>query len=99
MSARIHCKRNWIHILKGDNNRVISTNQDLVSHCKEFFGALFTQTSHMTKETPILPSFPPRVISVEDSFSILEIPSEEEIKHVVFSFDPNKASGPDGFNA
>ncbi|XP_057873436.2 uncharacterized protein LOC131079489 [Cryptomeria japonica] len=39
----------------------------------------------------------PKVLSEDQNRSLAAIPSNEEIKNTVFSFDGNKASGPNGF--
>lgn len=40
----------------------------------------------------------PKIITEEDNDFLITAPTQEEVKEVVFSMDPNSTSGSDGFN-
>lgn len=80
-----------MHKIRGGNGEWIEGEKEIAEATIEHFSQIFTQPNNS-------PDLCGKVISEEDNDKLQESPTEEEIKYVVFSIEPNSATGPDGFN-
>ena len=96
MVAKLHSKRNWIHQLLDEEGQIHSSDSDLLSLSRTYYEKLFSTSSAQDHFT--LPSLLSSMVSSDDNDHLLNCPGEDEIRRAVFSIDPNKAPGPNGFN-
>ena len=60
-----------------------------------FFHHLFTAEPCLGSDK--LLAVIPKLVTTQDNLSLMDIPSLQEIKSVVFSMDVDSVAGPDGF--
>jgi hypothetical protein len=75
---------------------VIEGQQNLTKYITEFYKTVFGKSE--ISQISLDPEGVDK-ISNDDQKSLLKQFSLEEIKEAVFGMEPNKAAGPDGFNA
>jgi hypothetical protein len=75
---------------------VIEGQPNLTKYITEFYKTIFGKSE--ISQISLDPEGVDK-ISNDDQKSLLEQFSLEEIKEAVFGMEPNKAAGPDGFNA
>ncbi|KAL8514583.1 hypothetical protein ACS0TY_013611 [Phlomoides rotata] len=66
-------------------------------HVVNYYTKLFTARAGGPHDYSILDSFMTPVISDMINFTLMAIPTEEEIKHAIFGMEGSSAPGPDGF--
>ncbi|XP_019226954.1 PREDICTED: uncharacterized protein LOC109208320 [Nicotiana attenuata] len=93
---RERMRKTRIHRIKNENGDWIEGNKEIAQPAIDHFNGIFTQPNS-TSDMDIL-KWCDRLITDEDNEHIMQKPTEEEIKEVIFSMDPNNAAGPDGFN-
>ncbi|XP_057828258.1 uncharacterized protein LOC131039491 [Cryptomeria japonica] len=80
------------------NGRRIEKEEEISEAIVEFFGELLKADPMLDLDAQgILVDVIPKVLSKDQNRNLAVIPSNEEIKTVVFSFNGDKAPGPDGF--
>lgn len=88
--------RNFIAHIKQDDGTWLQSNQEIKSSNVEFFSSLFgfEAASRRLADTPFaLPNIS------SQQWEVLELlPTEEEVKSVVFGMDKDSAAGSDGFS-
>ncbi|XP_020262570.1 uncharacterized protein LOC109838550 [Asparagus officinalis] len=93
-TASVHKKSNYIVSINHLGSEIYE-QEEISKAFHDYYSNLFGQAnnSNMTVNWECLyPDQLPSLSSLEDTFS------ETEIKHVVFSMNPNKSPGPDGFS-
>lgn len=84
------------HLVK--NGRRIDNEDEISGAAVEFFVDLTKKDTLLDPEAQyMLVDIIPKVLSDDKNHNLVVIPSKEEIRSVVFSFDGSKALGPDDF--
>lgn len=65
---------------------------------KHFHNLLTAERNGSEEDTNEFLSNIPKLVNSEDNSSLLNLVSEEEIYRIVWSMEPDKAPGPDGFS-
>ncbi|VFQ71253.1 unnamed protein product [Cuscuta campestris] len=83
------------HIITSGGRGISSPNEikeEAIQHYKKLY------TSNHTPSHSIITSLIPKVITKEDNMMLSAIPNINEVKKVVWEFNGDSASGPNGFN-
>lgn len=84
------------HLVK--NGRRIDNKDQISGVVVEFFDDLLKKDTLLDPEgQSMLVDIIPKVLSDNQNHNLVAIPSKDEIRSVVFSFDGSKALGPDNF--
>ena len=97
LSTIIRRKRNSIDALKNDDGGWITNKKDIREHVVEKFSQLFTEENvnfPSNLENLISP-----LISDAENSELCRIPTNQEIKEVIFGLNSQKSPGPDGLPA
>ena len=85
----------FIHKICSDDNIWVQGDENIAKEACSYFQNIFTgRTNRINEETL---NCIPRMVIDEQNQSLQQIPSMEELTHVVFSMNPNSALRPDGF--
>lgn len=97
LSAIKHKVANRISKLRVNKN-FLDKEEDIAKEAKDYFLNLLTQDFDLDQNSQqdILAKIP-KILFDQDNIFLKAIPSNEEIKKVVFSFEGSKSPGPDGF--
>ncbi|XP_057862711.1 uncharacterized protein LOC131071031 [Cryptomeria japonica] len=97
MTALKHKATNKISKLKNEENE-IRKDEEIGKEAKNFFTSMLSTDHGLNGQfhNTIIEFIPP-IIGKEQNKDLVAIPSEEEVGKAVFSFDGNKALGPNGF--
>ncbi|VFQ77971.1 unnamed protein product [Cuscuta campestris] len=85
------------HIIDGNGNGLHSMDeikQEAIRHFQNQFQAPKTPNPNLESTLPYICS----LVSTEDNLMLTALPSLAAVNETVWDFDPNSASGPDGFN-
>jgi hypothetical protein len=94
--ARQH--RNSIDEIKKASGEIINSFEEIKTEATSHFKTLYTQDGEDNKAQRInFMEHIPRIITDQDNQDLIKKITEEEVREVVFHFDPDKAPGPDGF--
>jgi hypothetical protein len=100
-SVKVRNSSNLIKMLKDDKGNSTLDIQEIKNMAIDFYKKLLGSSSHefSTVKAERIDSLIKRRFS-DDSISSMEVPvTRSEIQKVIFSMNPNKAPGPDGFSA
>lgn len=89
-------RREHIYRIKDNQGTWIEGNEAIANAAIDHFSNLFTHTQS-DNNLSILDCIDP-MVTEKDNHLMNQILEEEEIKHTVFSIDPNSSAGQDGFN-
>ncbi|XVF67745.1 hypothetical protein PTKIN_Ptkin10aG0146800 [Pterospermum kingtungense] len=93
--ANGHRKNKKIERLQDDNGQWINDKEGLSGIVKNYFNNLFAPSG--SSYEPIIENVR-AIITDEDNQLLLAPFTQEEFKEALFSMNPDKAPGPDGFN-
>lgn len=95
-SVLIRRRKNHIVRLTLNDNSEVRDQRGIIDHTKSYFQTLFSTSHHKS----LVLSIPYSRTHLSDSNSedLKRNPTDSEIKNTIFSFQPFKASGPDGFH-
>jgi hypothetical protein len=94
-SATARKKANCILSLEDDNGIKVTNSDALCSVAKKFFFDIFQQKpSHMT---PVIDTIR-QTVTNEDNIILTSPFIKEEFREAIFSMNPDKCPGPDGYN-
>ncbi|XP_058783255.1 uncharacterized protein LOC131657925 [Vicia villosa] len=93
--ANIKRKTNLISSLR-INDSIVTDKNSLENHIVEHFQNLFNNNA-VLQEDSSLHNVIPNMISDQTNALLTMVPTEDEIKHSVFSLKADSAPGPDGF--
>ncbi|XP_019451789.1 PREDICTED: uncharacterized protein LOC109353883 [Lupinus angustifolius] len=82
-------------ILK-DGDRIITNQEDIATHTLDYFTNLFGTTND-TLPNHLIQEVIPQMVLPQENNILISIPTEDEIRSVVFSLNREGAPGPDGF--
>ncbi|KAL2471166.1 DNAse I-like superfamily protein [Abeliophyllum distichum] len=89
--------KNKISQIRDSEGRLILNEAEIQNSAMAYFQSILTKES--TEDGRDLLESIPNIISLEDNRILNAVPTAEEIKGTVFSFDKDSAAGPDGFSA
>ncbi|XP_027155152.1 uncharacterized protein LOC113774459 [Coffea eugenioides] len=89
-------RKSVIHRIKSQRGEWLDREEDISEEAVSFFHHLFSDQPGLSS-SPVLDVIP-KLISDQDNLDLERHPSLEEVKDVVFSLDPDSATGPDGFS-
>jgi len=95
ISTKIREVQSYISMLK-DGEEVLTSKEDIECHVLQYFTDIFSAASKCV-ENDLPEKYIPRKVTDEDNAMLTAIPSEEEVKHVVFDLNGDAAPGPDGY--
>lgn len=100
LAAKIFHGKTKILSLLTEEGETLTNQSDLDSYCYGTYKSWFTAADTSFYPGGLsLPRYLDQCISQQENTSLNEIPTNNEIRRVVFSINPNKAPGPDSFNA
>ncbi|XP_026458904.1 uncharacterized protein LOC113359498 [Papaver somniferum] len=94
-SLKIRKAQNNITELETPNGDVVTTQSQIADILVKHYHKKFEQKT-VNFEEDLFEAIP-NILNEEDNDLLDALPSQEEIKNVVFAMDPNSAPGPDGF--
>ncbi|XP_075103621.1 uncharacterized protein LOC142178193 [Nicotiana tabacum] len=89
-------RRAQIQRIKNKEGHWIEGNSAISEEALRHFKHIFTEDEE--RDMGDILRWIDSIITKENNDLLQQTPSEEEVKNVVFSIDPNSAAGPDGFN-
>ncbi|XP_075083529.1 uncharacterized protein LOC107784422 [Nicotiana tabacum] len=89
-------KRSFLHRIKDEQGQWIQGNEKIAKAAISHFSNHFSQPDQ-NNDIGFLKRID-NTITWEDNQALLQLPSDEEVKTVVFELHPDSAAGPDGFN-
>lgn len=95
-----HVTRNHIHFLKDENDRVISTTNELKTHSAQYFQSILGVTDLPNSLAPmdeLHDLLPFRCSEIQQAYLARTV-LEPEIKGTIFSMPINESPGPDGYS-
>jgi ribonuclease HI len=92
--AQLYCRNNQLQ-RSGGIKDFAQIQEAAVNHFRNLLSA--ERNGDEEDETEFLSAIP-NLVSVEDNVSLMSPVTEEEITNIVWSMDPDKAPGPDGFS-
>ncbi|XP_015162434.1 uncharacterized protein [Solanum tuberosum] len=87
-------RRLLIHKICNNEGEWIQGDNNIANAACDHFQKIFTGQENRIDERIL--QYLPTLVTPEHNRSLQEIPSMEELRHVVFSMNPNSAPGPDG---
>ncbi|WMV42054.1 hypothetical protein MTR67_035439 [Solanum verrucosum] len=90
-------RRLSINKIMDENQQWVEGNDKVAEAGVRYFKGIFSQTPEFNDYSNL--EAINIMITEENNVSLIEIPSEEEIKSNLMSMDPNSVPGPDGFTA
>ena len=94
--VKVKTARNHISSLISDNGSPISNHQELKDMASEFYKKLFNHTGYWNLFPKLVPK---RRLTAEAATWMERDVNAKEIQKAVFDIHPEKAPGPDGYNA
>ncbi|XP_049357764.1 uncharacterized protein LOC125822409 [Solanum verrucosum] len=89
-------RRLFIHRILREDGEWIQGDEIIEKEARDHFQHIFTREDKFINEEPL--DCIPKMLNQEHNAMLTVMPTNEELKEVIFSMNPNSAAGPDGMN-
>lgn len=93
--ARQRAIQNRIQLLRDEDREIVEATE-LGSHAVSYFSSIYS-SQRSCVQTGLIDRVIPQLVTGVENDTLVVVPSEEEVKLVVFAMNPYSTPGPDGF--